>query len=117
MYFPSGVTTLDMGSVSSAICLPTGWRRQPLLSRKPPVARGPTCSRGAVCELKSAPRENRTITSAMRLRMDLVEGCICFNIVSLANVGCGYDGVRAGRFALMVHGLVATNARSVRKWD
>jgi hypothetical protein len=47
---------------------------------------------------QSAPRENRTITSAMRLRMDLVEGCICFNIVSLANVGCGY-GMRAWRVA------------------
>src|ERR1700735_3553052 len=76
-----------MGNVSSEICLPTGWRRPPLLSRKPPVASGPTCSRGAVCELKSAPNENRTITSAMRLRMDLAEGFICFNIVSRCFVG------------------------------
>src|ERR1700683_4289875 len=97
MYLPSGGTTLDMGNVSSAICLPTGWRRQPLLSRKPPVASGPTCSRGAVCELKSAPKANRTITSAMRLRMDPAEGFICFNIVSPANVGWYYDGVGVPR--------------------
>src|SRR5580658_6680146 len=76
MYLPSGVTTLDIGSVSSAICLPTGCRRQPLLSRNPPVASGPTCSRGAVCELKSAPKENRTTASAMRLLRELAEGFI-----------------------------------------
>src|SRR5580700_2485911 len=87
MYLPSGVTTLDIGSVSSAICLPTGWRRQPLLSRKPPVASGPTCSRGAVCELKSAPRENRTKTSAMRLRMEAADGFI--GVYNCIPGGCG----------------------------
>src|ERR1035441_1033763 len=46
-YLPSGVSAVDMGSVSSATWRPTGSRRQPLLSRKAPPGSGPTCRPGA----------------------------------------------------------------------
>src|ERR1039457_6840243 len=65
-YLPSGVSAVDMGSVSSDTWRPTGSRRQPLLSRKAPPGRGPTCSRGAGWEPSMATRETKAMARAMR---------------------------------------------------
>src|ERR1039457_5247058 len=65
-YLPSGVSAVDMGSVSSGTWRPTGSRRQPLLSRKAPPGSGPTCSRGAGCEPSMATIETKAMARAMR---------------------------------------------------
>ena len=46
---PSGDTADDIGSVSSGICAPAGWIRQPVASMKLPSGSAPTCSRHDGC--------------------------------------------------------------------
>src|ERR1700733_4195365 len=68
-YRPSGERAVDIGNVSSGVCLPAGAKRQPLLSRNPPPGSGPTCSRGAGCEQTIAA----AASSAARKKYDLIK--------------------------------------------
>src|ERR1017187_3572569 len=60
-YLPSGVSAVDMGSVSSGTWRPTGSRRQPLLSRKAPPGspawrRGRGRRRPGRCDISANPK-------------------------------------------------------------
>src|ERR1700728_183950 len=81
-YRPSGERAVDIGNVSSGVCLPAGSKRQPLLSRNPPPGSGPTCSRGAGWEQTIAA----AVSSAARRKYDRIKDD---HIVAGVRVGLG----------------------------